>query len=168
MKKITIKSGIAVLAFGFLAIACEKDYEPDTIENYEMSGQWLVQTYFGGTTPADVVLGYQTILTSNTAAADGSTILIDDMENIWPFKVKASANSGNYTFNATSVENMYEYDTIPQFVTITNGKITPEGGRSLSGVTVDSIYMECEFSDDPGNVYIIAGHYRTGFTEDEP
>ncbi len=40
-------------------------------------------------------------------------------------------------------------------------------GKTKSGNPVDSIYMEAVFSDDPGNKYVISGHQRTGFFEDE-
>lgn len=160
----TFKIISAVLLFCGI-IACEKEFEEETLPNYEMSGQWYVQTYYGGTDPGNVVLGYQQIVTSNTAQADGKELLIDDKEHIWPFKVIVNANSGAKSFSGTGT-NGYQGDTTS--VTISNGKIIKGGGRSLSGIKVDSIYMEAEFSDDPGNTYIFAGHYRTGFEEDEP
>ena len=153
----------ALLITGLMA--CEKEFEEETLPNYEMSGQWYVQTYFGTADPANVVLGYQEIVTSNTAKADGKELLIDDLGHIWPFKVKVGANSGSKTFSGTGT-NGSQGDTTS--VTITNGVIRTDGGRSISGIKVDSIYMEAEFSDDPGNTYIFAGHYRTGFEEDEP
>ena len=47
------------------------------------------------------------------------------------------------------------------------GKVITGGGMSKSGVVVDSIYLKVEFSDDPGVIYEIKGHQRTGFFEDE-
>lgn len=52
-------------------------------------------------------------------------------------------------------------------VDVTNGKIFAKGGRSKSGVSVDSIYFKIEFEDDPGNVYELSGHEWTRFIEDE-
>ena len=155
---------IAILGFAVLT-ACEKEYEAEQIAGNNLSGEWFVQTYLGGTTAADVVLGYQKIVTSNTAAANGSEIWLDDQEHIWPFKVRCSASSGSNSFSATNMPNGYQGDTT--FVTITEGKIFPNGGKSTSGITVDSIFFKASFSDDPGNEYIMAGHYRTGFIEDE-
>lgn len=158
-----------ILTIGLLAGAlglgaCQKEYETEYIENYEMSGQWFVQTYYGGTTAEDVVLGYEQIVTSNTVAANGSQILIDDKGHIWPFKVKANVNG--MSFSVENGENIVEDSA---FVSIRNGTIIKDGAKSLAtNTTVDSIYFEAEFSDDPGETYIIAGHYRTGFEEDEP
>ncbi|MGB0177451.1 MAG: lipid-binding protein [Owenweeksia sp.] len=161
MKIAKIFAGLVLV--GSLA-ACEKEYESENLPNYEMSGQWYVQTYFDTPDPANVVLGYVEITTSNTAAANGNEILIDDKGNIWPFKVKCPATSGDLTFGGTNLINISD-STVT--VNITGGKIFPDGGKSTSGIVVDSIYMEAEFSDDPGNTYIFAGHYRTGFIEDE-
>ncbi|HCQ14742.1 MAG TPA: hypothetical protein DIU20_00690 [Cryomorphaceae bacterium] len=148
-------------------IACEKEYESEALPNHEMSGQWYVRTYVGDTSL--LALDYVEIVTSNTAATDGSELLIDDHENIWPFKVKVISNPSDLSFEGANVENLYwpEYDTIQQNATV-SGKIYPNKGHSLTGIVVDSIYIEAEFSDDPGTTYIFAGHYRTGFEEDEP
>lgn len=156
-----------LIAFLGLAVftSCEKEYEAEQIEGNNLSGEWFVQTYFGGTTSADVVLGYSKILTANTAAANGAEIWIDDLGNIWPFKVKCPASSGSNSFSGTALPNTYQGDTI--LVNIIGGKIFPDGGRSTSGIVVDSIYFKATFTDDPGNEYIFAGHYRTGFVEDE-
>lgn len=155
---------ISLLAVALVLGSCQKEFEAEHIENYEMSGQWFVQTYVGGTTADDIALGYVQIVTSNTAAANGQQLLIDDKGNIWPFKVKA--NVSGMHFSVDNAVNLY-IDTLT--VSIRNGVVVPNGARSLgSNTTVDSIYFEAEFSDDPGTIYIIAGHYRTGFIEDEP
>lgn len=178
-KSFFIKGTILLLVSVFVNTSCEDEYDPGKVENYEMSGQWYVRTYVGGTDEANVVLGYTPIVTSNTAAANGEEIIIDDDPDesypsgdyIWPFRVKADADPSSLTFSANSAQNLYSfvYDTVQNYVTIVGGKITPDGGTSISGVTVDSIYMECTFSEDTTNTtYIMAGHYRTGFTEDEP
>lgn len=168
MKKKIFRNIALALSCTVVLGACQKEYKQEHLPNYEMSGEWFVQTYYGGTDASNVVLGYQKIVTSNTAKADGSELLIDDLGNIWPFKVKANVGS-NKTFSVAGSENLYwpEFDTTQQNVTITNGKILTDKGHSASGIVVDSIYFEAEFTDDPGNVYIMAGHYRTGFPEDE-
>lgn len=155
---------VFLIAASFTFGACQKDYEVETLPNYEMSGQWYVQTYIGGTSPDEVALGYVEIVTSNTAAANGNQLLVDDKGNIWPFKVKA--NVSGMSFSVENGTNLYD-DTLD--VSIRNGIIVANGGKSLeTNTTVDSIYFEAEFSDDPGNTYIIAGHYKTGFEEDIP
>lgn len=158
------KALVCLLAISFTIGSCQKEYEVETIENYEMSGQWYVQTYYGGTTADDVVLGYEEIVTSNTSKADGTELLVDDKGNIWPFKVKT--NVSGMSFSASDVINLSDDEVT---VSITNGKIIANGGKSIeTRTTVDSIYFEAEFSDDPGSTYIIAGHYKTGFEEDQP
>ncbi len=154
-----------ILLLGVFALgSCQKEYEAEQITNNEMSGQWLVQTFYGGTTAEDVIQGYVPIVTSNTSAADGTQILIDDKENIWDFKVKA--NVSGMSFSTEDTQNL-RGDSIT--ISIHNGSIVTDGGRSIFTKTVvDSIYFEAVFSDDPGETYIIAGHYRTGFEEDEP
>ena len=52
-------------------------------------------------------------------------------------------------------------------VRVTKGQVIPDGGRSKTGVQVDSIYFEVEFADDPGIIYEISGHGRTGFGDDD-
>lgn len=164
MKKVNIKAIIMAMAIIPLLVSCEKEYESESLPNNQLSGEWYVQTYFGG----NVVLGYERIVTSNTASANGSEMWVDDLGHIWPFKVKANITGSN-TFSVNAGENIQwpTFDTIMQTTTITRGEIFPDKGRSATGVVVDSIYIEAEFSDDPGSTYIMAGHYRTGFVEDD-
>ncbi|MEQ9261668.1 MAG: lipid-binding protein [Owenweeksia sp.] len=161
MKIGKIFAGLALV--GSLA-ACEKEYESENLANFEMSGQWYVQTYLGTPDTGAVALGYVELITSNTAATNGNELLIDDKGNIWPFKVKCPSTPGSLTFGGTNLLNISD-STVT--VAIRNGMILPNQGKSTSGIVVDSIYMEAEFSDDPGTIYTMAGHYRTGFEEDE-
>ncbi|MEY2924819.1 MAG: hypothetical protein RLZZ337_1367 [Bacteroidota bacterium] len=174
---------VALAVFGFTA--CE-EYEKEMVLGHELAGEWFMQTYVGG----NVVLGYQHVFTYNTAAADGKEIWFDDYGHIWPVKAKIAANPGSNSFAGTgdNIEvPMYTYDTLDvirdenidpidsvdqifagyETVTIKEGKIIPGGGKSRTGVVVDSIYVLAEFSDDPGTEYEFSGHRRTGFLEDD-
>jgi hypothetical protein len=164
--------------------ACNDEYEPETIPGNNLAGEWYVQTMDD---QGNVLLGYQTILTATTAAADGSQIWVDDLGHIWPFKGKINANPEGNSFSgiADNIATTPIYDTLDvmrdpsvdpidslEFVAyhtmdVKTGMIFPDGGTSKTGVTTDSIYMEIEFSDDPGNTYVFAGHQRTGFVEDD-
>jgi hypothetical protein len=71
-----------------------------------------------------------------------------------------ATNSANQYYNASPT-------TPPKTVTLNGGKVLAGAGKTRSGNPVDSIYIEAEFSDDPGTKYVISGHQRTGFFEDE-
>jgi hypothetical protein len=173
----------ALVAIGF--VGCE-EYETEMIPGNELAGEWFVQTYVGGS----AVVGYEHFFTYTTAAADGKQIWVDDYGHIWPFKAKIDANPSGNSFAGTgdNIEvPMYTYDTLDiirdetvdpidsvdqifagyETVTVKEGKIIPGGGKSRTGVVVDSIYILAEFSDDPGTDYEFSGHRRTGFLEDD-
>jgi hypothetical protein len=80
-------------------------------------------------------------------------------------KARVAVNPAELTFGNAGepVTEVYSDGS----VIINNGKVLKLQGHSTSGVKVDSIYFEVEFDWDPGVTYIIAGHGRTGFEEDE-
>lgn len=157
MRKIVI-IGIGIFAAALIS-ACGKNL-PDTGATTAMkvSNEWWATLSQNGT-PLTKVLK---IATYNTASNPDS-IWIDDLQNLWQFKVKANVDLTNMTFSTQKAQNQYYNIT----VNIANGKILPNAGHSLSGNVTDSIYMEAEFSDDPGTKYVIAGTARTRFSEDE-
>lgn len=141
------------------------DYEPEMIPGNQLAGEWYVTYKVGG---VDIYgLGYNTLLTATTAAADGKELLIDDQGHFWTFKVKSPMNVDAQTFGNgnDSLINLIEGYEIG--VWVRSGKVITNGGKSKTGVEVDSIYMEVEFADDPGTIYEISGHGRTGFEEDD-
>jgi hypothetical protein len=153
---------IAIIAIGVCVVflsACDKNL-PDkgATTAVKVSNEWWVVISQGGT-PLD---GPVKIATYNTASNPDS-IWIDDLGNFWEFKCKAKVDLSGLIFSTQESQNEYYAST----VNITNGKILPNAAKSLSGNTTDSIYMEVEFSDDPGTKYIYAGHARTKFSEDE-
>jgi hypothetical protein len=154
--------GMAALTFS----ACDEwgEYQPETIPGHELAGEWYVRYTVGG---VDVYsLGYNTFLTSTTAAADGKELLLDDQHNFWDFVVKTPMDVASKTFSAPdSLTNLVEGYDIK--ILVKNGKVIPNGGKSKTGVEVDSIYFEVEFADDPGTIYEISGHERTGFGDDD-
>jgi len=136
------------------------------------AGEWFVTYTLDG---SDVGGGYTEIITSNTAANVATEMFVSDWVdptaksgNFWTYKVKAQSDPKGLTFSADQSESSVEGYNIK--VNILNGKIFPKGGLSKSKVVVDSIYFEIEFEDDSpafGNKYVVSGHKRTGFTEDE-
>ena len=154
---------IVIIAIGVFAAAlisaCSKNL-PDTGATTAMkvSNEWWVTLSQNGNPLTDPVK----MATYNTALYPDS-IWIDDLKNLWQFKCKAKVDLTNMTFSTQSAQNQYYGIT----VNIANGKILPNAAKSLSGNTTDSIYMEVEFSDDPGTKYVIAGSARTRFSEDD-
>ncbi|WP_282036838.1 lipid-binding protein [Saccharicrinis aurantiacus] len=124
-----------------------------------LAGEWYVKFYL----EESALTGYNKITTTNTAANTSTKMQIDDHENVWDMKGVLDCDTKNNTFSGTDVENSY-YDMT---FTVTNGEVFPGKGITEVGNVTDSIYMEIEYSDDPGNVYVVAGIRRTGFLEDE-
>jgi hypothetical protein len=164
MKKIFLIIGVA-LATGLAS--CENEIEPGQNALMKMSNEWWGQIYVpdgnGGLT--DAGYGYQHFLTSNTSSGTSDSLFVDDFDNFFELKAKVACDINTLTFttNGTPVRERYTDGT----VIIENGKIIINGAKSATGVTVDSLYFEAEFDWDPGQVYIVAGHARTGFLEDD-
>jgi hypothetical protein len=149
-------------------IGCENEVEPGGTPVMKLSNEWwvrlLVEDGSGGYDDA-YDLGYLHFLTSSTASNSADSILMDDFNEVIQLKAKVACNVSDLTFGngTTAVNERYTDGT----VIINNGKIFERQGLSSSGVEVDSIYFEAEFDWDLGQVYIIAGHGRTGFPEDQ-
>lgn len=154
---------LAVIVLG----SCENEIEPGGNRLMKMSNEWWGQVYEtdGNGVLGDVVLGYQHLLTSGTASPTADSLFIDDFDGDMQLKAKVACNLANLTFT-TNGESVIERYT-DRTVVISNGKIFTDGGKSTTGVKVDSIYFEVEFSNDPGVIYAVAGHGRTGFDADE-
>jgi hypothetical protein len=74
----------------------------------------------------------------------------------------------NLLFKAMNQTEDFAATVSPSYMKIIEGKILPKQGKSKAGNSVDSIYLKVEFTtDDPGEIYEIRGHQRTGFFEDE-
>lgn len=165
MKKILLITCIA-LTFGLTA--CDEDQDPGKNDLMEMSNEWwvhlLVEDGSGGY--EDIYQqGYFRFLTSNTASNKADSIFVDDFGDVAELRAKVAVDAASLTFGNGSEPVLERYTD--GSVIINNGKIFPNQGLSTSGVKVDSIYFEVEFDWDPGTTYIIAGHGRTGFAEDE-
>uniref|UniRef100_UPI003217DCFA lipid-binding protein n=1 Tax=uncultured Draconibacterium sp. TaxID=1573823 RepID=UPI003217DCFA len=154
------------LALSISFVSCEKvESVPDEsdIVAEDMMGSWYVQFLYEG---EDLYGEYLLINTYNTSANDGTSMWIDDNENVWWFKVECPINSSGQTFSGAGLYSNvdgYEID-----VDIINGKITKDGVTSPSGVTTDMISFDIEFSDDAGTVYQIVGYRYTGLVGDQP
>lgn len=162
MKGILIKALFGVLMASQL-IACRKESDADAggTAAKAMAGEWWIQIKVDND---PIVADYFKILTYNTSENIGTKMWMDDLQELWPFKIKMNADPLSKTFSADSSAS--EYSDIK--VTLRNGKIIP--GVSVgpfSKAVTDSIYVEAEFSDDPGTTYQLAGYRRTSFQEDD-
>ena len=143
------------------ASSCQEEYEVPMVPGNEVAGEWYVTYTVGG---VDIYgVGHTSMLTSNTAAGTGDSILVTDVGHFWDFTAKSIASPSSMSFgSADSTMNM----AYPVNMVINSGKIIPDGGKSKTGVTVDSIYFEIGFGDD-ANTFVASGHRRTGFEEDD-
>ena len=162
IKELSMKKSILLAALGaILFTSCDKNL-PDVggTTPEKLANEWWVTFTVDGD---DIYgLGHTKLVTYNTAA-NNNEIWIDDQEHTWEYKVKALADLNNLTFSANQATDQYHGIS----VNIANGKVLPGAGRSRTGNVSDSIYMEVEFSDDPGTTYVVSGHGRTRFDEDE-
>ena len=156
-----------ILVAGILPVmvfnACTKKPDIDNTVAVKMAGEWFVQ-YFEDADPATPLTDHSILLTYNTSDAASGQMWVDD-HNIWPFKAKMNVDYGNLSFGA--IDNTANTASSGETVKVYEGKVLPKAGHSKTGNLVDSIYLKLEFSDDPGNIYQVRGHFRTGFFEDE-
>jgi hypothetical protein len=167
MKKLQLYL-LALLSIAGLLSACEKD-DPEVGYTAigKATGEWWV-TYQVETSPGvfEVVVGHVPLLSYNTADNAPNQIWLDEA-NIWPFKFKSGFDGSTMSFTTTNAASIVKSGGNNFTVTVTGGKVILGGGLSKTKVPTDSIYFQAEFSDDPGTIYRISGHRRTGFLEDE-
>ena len=156
-----MKKFLLIFLIGTMIFGCKKNNLPDpgSTNTEKMANEWWVTLTQGG---VDLIGKHVKIATYNTSANNDS-IWVDDLENTWQFKVKAKVNLDSMSFTTSQFQNEYYNIT----VNLMNGKIFPGQGKSKTGNTTDSISMQAEFSDDPGTIYVISGHARTRFAEDD-
>jgi hypothetical protein len=160
---------IAIFSALSFTTACEKeDPEIENTATYPVSGEWWVtyQVRNAEGQLEDIGGGYYPFLTYNTSSNRPDSIWVSDAHSFWDFQVKAGLDLTNRSFAVNEGQNV-AYDSK---VRIANGKVLVGSGVSTSGVATDSLYLEVAFDDDEepfGTTYIVSGHRRTGFLEDE-
>lgn len=165
---------VLVVAFVITLASCKKEEYKAPVSNVvEMSGRWWVELYQDldedrAVVPDEIIYAYADfgaigLVTSNTASNSPDSVLIDDPEGSWPFRIKAPVSISGLTFSAASVPNIAVEG---ESVRIIEGKILKGAARTKSGAVADSIFVEFEFSDDPDNFYIYTGHRDSGQPED--
>lgn len=160
MKKTVYSAFMALVVTGIVLSSCSKKPDVEYTATYKMAGEWFVEYYLNGSAVTD----YSKILTYNTADVSASQIWVVDTLT-GGFKAKLDVDYPALSFKAMDkAPNLYHPGNT---IKVYEGKVVPGAGHSKSGSLVDSIYLKLEFSDDPGSVYEIKGHQRTGFFEDE-
>lgn len=145
----------ASLLLCLMTVSCSKEDIGGTATE-KVAGQWYVSV--DGVDENDEVIpgfedffydGRKMLLTYNTADNNPNEMIVDDLGNIWEFKVKTVVDQNAKTFQTTTTENnnMWAgYEDIN--VTISGGKILPKAGRQNNGSPADSIVFYVSFSDD--------------------
>ncbi len=128
-----------------------------------MAGEWWVSCEMigpDGTNYGDYYgVGSFIVQTYNTAANVSTEMWLDDLGNFWATKTVVDIDYSALTFSATDAYDEYYGIT----VNVTDGKITPDGATSITGMPADAITFTCEYSDDPGWYYVFSGYRWTGF-----
>lgn len=146
---------ILILVLGAASLwACSKDL-PDSggTATEALSNEWWA---------TDNGAGVRKITTYNTS---------DHQDSMWismtaapAFRIKVKVDPSSLTFSVQNSKNIIgNLNTI----NITNGKVIPKGGKSQDGNITDSIYLEAEYSNDPGVKHIFSGVARTRFQADD-
>lgn len=155
-----IKSISALLIATVIIVSCSKKPAIEYTSTVNMSGEWFTRYYFDGAP----ITPFHKISTYNTSDPNSGQVWVDDLGQ-WSFKSKFDVDYSALLFKAMAAAPNTEIDN--ETVKVIEGKVLKGLGISKSGNVVDSIYLKLEFSDDPGSVYEIKGHLRTGFFEDE-
>ena len=161
-----------MICAGFALTSCEKEEIGGTATE-SMAGDWYVTIGLtdgnGEVVPgAEDLLGERVhLLTYNTAANTSNQLYVDDLGEIWEFKVKATSDINTQTFATNGAVANEAYEDCD--VTITGGKILPRAGRQSNGSPADSIVFYVSFSDDddPTTVYKISGIRYSGLEEND-
>lgn len=164
MYKKSFKILIAVAAV--LTLSCKKSYDVGQTNAVKLANNWWVTVAPNGALAANPKHVF--INTYNTSAQSDS-FWVDDLNHDaarYRYKTKAAADLNALTFSTTNSANLRAPAATPNTATITEGKVIPNGGRSLTGVVTDSIYFKIKFSYSD-TVFTVAGVGRTGFIEDD-
>src|SRR5437764_14279 len=100
MKTFTLYIFLLVLVF----TSCKK--ELPTVGGtaaQPIANEWWVTVSLGGVDQ----LGTHVKLATYNTSANNNEIWVDDLKNIWPFKVKAQANFSSLTFKASAAKSEY-------------------------------------------------------------
>lgn len=154
-----------VISLGFASCNVETDEPAGGTAVEKMAGHWVVQVDVidnGQVIEDPYGIGLWDMYTYNTAADESDKMWLSDGNNFWGYQVKVPINLNAQTFACEHVF-MYNDGEEDQFLTITDGKVVPNGGVNVNGKPTDLIEYKIEFTDDPGTIYYIHGVRYAGF-----
>ena len=157
---------LALLSLPLMFTSCDENDKNDGIDFLEndgtkaeqFAGDWYITYIMNG----EVEVSNIRIQTFNTAANEPNSFWIMDM-SYWGYQIKLQGQN-NLTFTGTDGIDISQYESD---AVITNGKIMLKAAMSKTGNVTDSIYMEAVFASQPDDTYVIAGHKRTRWPEDD-
>jgi len=181
MKKIIYIALIAV--FALTMASCQKDPIGGTAVQ-DMSGQWYVQVDIvdasGNVVLEDFNDGRSLLLTYNASSNADNVLYVNDLGKFWDFIVQVPCSLSDKTFGTSSPVANESYESS---VTLSNGKIVPNGATTPSNQPADYIEFLINFDDDdlskydmPGVSYVqyyggvaykVSGWRYTGFVNDD-
>lgn len=173
---------IKIAFFGLIAltaVSCETlpDQEVDTTAIYPVAGEWHAHVYtttnggtvmgpaFGATAtnPHGTLFAFRTYNTADNAS-NMAWLRLGTTQAV-AILGKATVDVNALTISGTDIANTAAGKTGKTF-TIQEGKIMLDSSMQPSGTTADSIYVRYTSTFD-NNTYIIAGHRRTAWPEDQ-
>lgn len=173
MKKIFSAIMIAAAAMlGISSCSTETDESAGGTAVQDMAGNWEVVIDVmevdenGDTIHYGDYYNYGTLsfFTYNTNDNSSDFIYVDDLGKFWTVKAKVGCDLSNLTFFADNADNLYASEEEPETCKV-SGRVMPGAATNLHGKPNDSIYVDFEFSLDPGVIYRYAGQRYTGFYE---
>jgi hypothetical protein len=165
---------------GLFSCDLGNDPKPGGTALQTMSGEWWIQLYSEG---VDLGVDYHVISTTGAAANNDTDILLDDhafLDDLFGYpgmRIKTKVDLAGLTFvSGSNIHNYYDdavFDpdddpnTKYENINIIEGKVLKDAVTTPGGTKTDSIYVQFEFVQYPGEIYEYAGYRRTGFQEDE-
>ncbi len=156
-----------MLAFvGLTAASCKKD-QPDVVVSpvYPISGEWYVKVYNADGTLARPT--FATLSTFNTSENTADVVWMKMLSATVPYALlaKVSCDVNAKTLSATNAVNTVFTPT--KKLTILEGKVLLNATTLKGSKTVaDSIYVKYTTEQD-GKTYVISGHRRSQYEEDQ-
>ncbi|MET3113038.1 hypothetical protein AAKU52_000759 [Pedobacter sp. CG_S7] len=157
-----------MLAFiSLTAASCKKD-QPEVVVSpvYPISGEWYVHVYKAdGITLARPT--YTTLSTYNTSDNSNNIIWMKMLTSTVNYSLLAKVNCdvNAKTISATDAVNTVFTPNVK--VTILEGKVLLDATKLKGSKTIaDSIYVKYKTEKD-GNTYVISGHRRSQYVEDQ-
>ncbi len=169
ISKIFLLLLVAAIAFS----ACETlpKQEVTYSPTFPVSGEYLVRVnYASKLNGADSVAASASIFamrTYNTSSNTKDTVWVKLGASSAAYKFgllgKSSCNPTAATFSVAGGNNL----VYSKSFTILEGKVLLGKAKVPSKSVCDSIYVRFTTANDPTKIYVVKGHRRTGFLEDE-